>query len=98
MVNDIKKIKFNKAVFPYLAINVYDYEKNDDVTVKIGTTELEKEIERCLKSSDKQLQKLASEFDSDFIMFLPSNELVKTPENILVDRIQNLMSIGAKTY
>ena len=94
MVNDVKKIKFNKKVFGYITVDVYDYEKNDDITVKLGTTDLEREINTCLKSPDKQLQKLAKDFTSDFIMFLPLNELFNTPQAVLINRIQNLMSVG----
>lgn len=74
---DYKLKKFNKNVYPYVNVTVYDYSKNEDVNMNVSTKELETELTNALLSDNTDLIKSAKEFDPTFMCFIEKDKILK---------------------
>lgn len=89
-------IKFNGRYYKGMDIEVYDYKNNKNITVKVSSVELERELQKYFQSKDttvpKDLIKRAEDLYNKYTVFIPKgamdvNNSPKTLKKIVEDNL-----------
>lgn len=88
-MSNYKTIRFNNILYPYVTVSYYDYGKNADINIKVGTDDLLQDLINALNSPDKDLKKKAETFDTDFKRFVPRKLLMKQSETEIIKYLQS---------
>lgn len=89
-MNNYKTVKFNGMLYPYVVLDIYDYNKNKDVTLKVSTEDLQDNLIKAFTNSDnKTLQEAAQKFDPDINTFIPRKMLLNDSEEKIIKYIMD---------
>jgi hypothetical protein len=77
---ETKKIKFNGNLYPYVDINVYDYNLNRDRVITVASEDLYNDVNKALLNGNKELKKKAEQFDLPVELFVPKDMLLLDDE------------------
>ena len=79
MIN-YKLLKFNKKLYPYTDIDIYDYNLNRHRTVRVSTEELNNDVSEALLNGNSDLKERATKVDPSIEIFIPQEILLTKSE------------------
>ena len=91
MIN-YKLLKFNKKLYPYADIDVYDYNLNRYRIVRTSTDELYKDVTDAVLHGNDDLKKKATEVDPTIEIYIPQEVLLTKTEDEVSKYISDHLS------
>lgn len=84
----IKKIQFNGNVYPYVTINVYDYDSNVEKETNVSTTTLDNDINQALFKQEEKLRESIDNITKKITKFVPHKLIINGTDEEIQKYIQ----------